>query len=389
MDIEQKMAALQDKIVAAVKTQNDSQLEELKAEISELRKEAGRFTAQSEQKSSFYGLHEACEKIATVAANAGLTKNKNATCRIEIGQNPYDLEKKTINYNAGNTTISQDMRQVLSATQRPGIVPFRLRPPAIRDLLNVVPTTSEFINYVRASTPTNNAAYVAEAALKPESAFAFTVERAMVETIAHTLTAPLQLVKDVNSLTAFLQNKLVEMLRVKSEDAYLYGNGVSPDIRGIMNFSGVGTTTQLATDNRIDTIRKALLGLEVSFYPWADALVIHPNDVAKIELLKDTQERYLWPTFGAWATGVNAPKSLFGVPLISTTAIAEGTFLAGNFGQGVTCYQREDVTVDFSFEHADYFAKNLVMIRAESRECLVPEDPKCFNIGTFLGGIYN
>lgn len=388
MDINQKMAELQDKIVEAVKNQNEAQLSELKSEIADLRKEAGRFKVQSEGK-SFYGLSEACSKVSACEDLPNLTKSARATARVTIGQNPYDLEKKSITYNPGNQTVSGDMRQVLAATNRPGIIPYRMRPPAIRDLMNVVPTTSEFINYVRETAPTNNAAYVADANTKPESAVATVIERAMIETIAHTLTVPLQLARDVNSLQMFLENKLVTMLRIKSEDAYLYGNGTSPNIRGITNFSGIQTLTQVSGDNRIDTLRKALNKLEVSYYPWGDAIVVHPNDVVKMELVKDAEDRYLWPTFGAWANGVNATKSLFGVPLISTTAITEGTALVGNFAQGVTLYQREDVTVDFSFEHADYFAKNLMMMRVESRECLVPEDPLAFCLTTFLGGSYD
>jgi HK97 family phage major capsid protein len=108
-----------------------------------------------------------------------------------------------------------------------------------------------------------------------------------------------------------------------------------------------------------------------------------------MELLKDAEDRYLWPTFGSWANGVNAQKSLFGVPLVSTTAITEGTFLAGNFAQGATLYQREGVTVKVSFEHLDYFQKNLMMILVESREALVPDDGRCFFLGTFLGGSYS
>lgn len=396
MDINLKMAEVQEKILSAVKTQNESQLSELKSEFetlkaenAELKKLSNRFQVQTAAPAPVWGLSDAVSKI-TKSEKLSDALREQKSFKVDIGQNPYDLEKKTITHDAsGNQTISGDVRRVLASLDRPGIIPFRMRPPAIRDLLSVVPTTAEFINYVRETANTNSAAYVAMSNTKPESALSLQVERSMVETIATVITCPLQLASDINAFQAFLENKLVAMLRVKSEDAYLYGNGTSPNILGITNFTNIQSGTQSATDNRIDTIRKGLNALEVSFYPWADNIICNPNDIVKMELLKDAEDRYLWPTFGSWATGVNATKSLFGVPLISTMAVTEGTFLAGNFAQGATLYQRENVTVKVSFEHLDYFQKNLMMLLVESREALVPEDGKCFYLGSFLGGSYD
>lgn len=386
-NFEQKLDKLQDKIVEAVLAKSEAQIASLKAEIEELKKKANRLEVSEQPEVN--GLVAAAK---AVAHSDLLTPALEARSRytVNIKGNPYDLEKKSIVWDPGNQTVNGDIRQVLAATQRQGIIPFRLRPLAIRDLLKVVPTTDKYINYVRETGNTNNSDYVAMTNLKPESAMDFVVERAMIETIAHTLTCPLQLARDVNAFEAWLTNKMVTMLRLKSETAYLYGNGTSPQIRGITNFSGIQTLSQTSTtDNRIDTLRKALNALEISFYPWADNMILHPNDVMRMELLKDNEDCYLWPTFGTWATGVNANKSLFGVPIISTTAVTESTALVGNFAEGVTLYQREDVNVRVSFDTLDYFQRNLMMIRVESDECLVPEDAKCFVLTTFLGPTYD
>lgn len=386
MDFEQKMTALHDKIVESVNTKTEAKIAALEAQIEDLTKKANRFDV-----SESAPVNALSAAIKTVADQDQLSKalNSRTSFAVEIKGNPYDLEKKSIVYNQGNQTVSGDIRQVLAATNRPGIIPFKLRPPAIRDLLKVVPTTDKYINYVRETGNTNNAAYVAMANLKPESAMDFIVERAMIETIAHTITCPLQLARDVNSFEAWLNNKMVAMLKLKSETAYLYGSGTSPEIRGITNFTGIQDITQAVGDNRIDTFRKALNKLEVSFYPWADNAILHPNDVMAMELLKDLEDRYLWPVFGTWAQGVNAQKSLFGVPIVSTTAMTESKALIGNFAEGVTLYQREAVNVRVSFDTLDYFQRNLMMIRVESDECLVPEDAKCFVDTTFLGPTYD
>lgn len=396
MDINQKMAELQSQMLASVKAQNESQLSEIKseladarAEIVELKKQGNRFTVNANAEKTTWALSDAVSKITQSPELAPALENRKSF-RVDIGGNPYDLEKKTITHTgSGNQTISGDVRHVLANLDRPGIIPFRMRPPAIRDLLTVVPTTAEYINYVRETANTNNTAWVAMGNTKPESALTLQVERSMVETIATVITCPLQLASDINAFQSFLTNKLTAMLRVTSEDSYLYGTGTTPSILGITNFPNIQSGLQDADDNRIDTIRKGLNALEVSFYPWGDNIIVHPNDIVKMELLKDNENRYLWPTFGSWATGVNAPKALFGVPIVSTTAIDEGTFLVGNFAQGATLYQRENVIVKVSFEHLDYFQKNLMMLLVESREAMVPEDGRCFYLGTFLGGIYD
>lgn len=386
MTNEEKMEAMQAKLAEGVLAKAEARIAKLEADIEELNKKSNRLN--SGDAAPVNALSSAIQTIVQ-APELKTAYDNRGKYTVEIKGNPYDLEKKSIVYSPNGTrTVSDDIRGVLAAQNRPGIIPYRLRPLAIRDLLNVVPTTDKFISYVREIGNTNNAAYVSMANLKPESAMSFQVETAQIETLAHTITCPLQLARDVNAFEAWLTNKMTAMLRIKSETAYLYGSGTSPEIRGITNFANIQTLTQVYPDNRIDTFRKALNKLEVSFYPWADNAILHPNDVMAMELLKDNEDRYLWPVFGSWATGVNANKSLFGVPIVSTTAITENTALIGNFAQGVTLYQREAVNVRVSFDTLDYFQRNLMMIRVESDECLVPEDAKCFCLTTFLGGTY-
>ena len=380
-----KFQELQEKLVDAAKKANLEAIESLKSEIDELKKISSRF--QLAPAGGVNSLKEAASLIANHPDLSRNLKSRKGSYTVTIPGNPYDLAK-SVTYNPGNQTISGDIRRVLASEDRPGINLLPLRPPAIRDLLTVVPTSAEFINWVAETSTTNDAAYVNDAAEKPESDVALVVKRQPVETIAHWIQVPLQLAADVNSFQSYLEQRLVDMLRVKSEDAYLYGNGSAPNLLGITAFPGIQTYSQVTGENRIDAIRQALNVLEGTYYPWADAIVCHPTDIMRMELLKDSQDRYLWPLFGRWSEGYNN-KSLFGVPVVSTTALTEGTFLVGNFKYGATLYQRQDVTVDVSMDDRDNFIKNLMTIRVESRECLVPEYAKAFCLGTFLGASYD
>lgn len=379
-----KFQELQEKLIEGAKSATLAPVSELRSEFEEFRKKASRF-AVAENENSTFGLKEATQLIARSKDLAHAYKHKQSY-QVEIGKNPLDL--KAVTYNPGNQTVSGDIRQVLAAYQRPGMNLLPVRPPSIRELLTVVPTNAQFINWIEETSYTNAAAPVTQGDDKQESATALIVRRQPMEVLAHVIRVPLQLAEDVPMFENYLEQRLVDMLRVVSEDLYLYGDGTAPNLLGITSFTGIQTYTQTVTENRIDAIRQGLNKLENSWYPWADAILLHPNDVVRMELLKDANDRYLWPTFGRFADGYNS-KTLFGVPVISSTCITEGTFLLGNFRQGATLYQRQDVTVDVSFSDRDNFIKNLMTIRCESRECLVPEYPKCFVSGTFLGATYD
>ena len=75
------------------------------------------------------------------------------------------------------------------------------------------------------------------------------------------------------------------------------------------------------------------------------------------------------------------PK-VWGLDVVSTTAIAEGTFLVGSGSMGAQVFDREQATVQVSFEHSDYFTKNMAAILVEERLALAIYRAKAFRKGT-------
>jgi hypothetical protein len=70
----------------------------------------------------------------------------------------------------------------------PDVVPFALRRPVVADLIPQVTTNQgSAVVYMEETTNTNNAAPVAEGAVKPEDAFAYTQRTVTIEVIATTL----------------------------------------------------------------------------------------------------------------------------------------------------------------------------------------------------------
>ncbi|NNC10134.1 phage major capsid protein, partial [Corallococcus exiguus] len=75
--------------------------------------------------------------------------------------------------------------------------------------------------------------------------------------------------------------------------------------------------------------------------------------------------------------------TLWGLPVIDTTAVEEGEFLVGNFQMAAMLWDREDAVVDISTEDRDNFVKNMVTIRAEERLALEVSRPEALIYGDF------
>ncbi|MCA1806626.1 MAG: phage major capsid protein [Actinobacteria bacterium] len=58
---------------------------------------------------------------------------------------------------------------------------------------------------------------------------------------------------------------------------------------------------------------------------------------------------------------------LWGLPVVSTNAITEGTILVGDFQRGSAVHDRENASVRITDSHSDFFTKNLWAVLAEER----------------------
>lgn len=274
-----------------------------------------------------------------------------------------------------NTIVSADAR--VPAQRQPGIVIAPQRRVWVSDLLPVVPTTSGSIEYMRENVYTNNAAEVAEAALKPESSITFDLATSQVRTIAHWISLSEQTLDDAPALTQHVGARLVYGLKLRLENQVLTGNGTGANLAGILNAGNFTVHTPQAGDTALDTLRRARAELEAAGFE-IDGFVLHPRDVSAIELLKDTTGGYI---AGDPATG--QPASLWGVPVVSTPAVAQGSFIAGAFDQAAILFLRQDATLQLG-RSGDDFRRNLVTLRAEMRAGLAVQQTGAIRSGLLV-----
>jgi HK97 family phage major capsid protein len=259
-----------------------------------------------------------------------------------------------------------------------GIIREPDRPLMVRDLLPVGRTSSMTIEYPKENVFTNNAAPVAENTLKPESSITFTAAKADVATIAHWIPASKQVLDDAAFLAGYIDNRLREGLRQEEEDQLLNGSGTGVNMLGIIpQATDYAAPITVADANQFDEIRLAKLQVRQSFYA-ADAVVLNPEDWAAMELLKDTEGRYLHS-----AVTSGAVPRLWGLRVVESDSIAAGSFLVGAFSLAAQIWDREMANVQVSTEDRDNFVKNMVTIRAEERLALTVYRPLSFVSGSF------
>ena len=270
----------------------------------------------------------------------------------------------------------------------------------IADLIPSVPTSSGSVEIMRQDSFTNNAgpqeagsspssaAGGGELETKAQSNITWELVTVPVRTIAHWVPASRQALSDAPMLQGLIDTELTYGLQLESDAQLLNGDGAGQSLTGILQDGAINDVGELATGTdpadvpaaMIDHIREAVTECQKSEYYNMNGLVLNPVDWQTLETAKATDGHYLLVAFAA--TQGETP-TVWRVPVVVTNAIAEGTFLIGDWSMGATIYRREGVSVRVSESHADYFVRNGVAILAEERYCLAVNRPKAFTKGSF------
>jgi HK97 family phage major capsid protein len=287
------------------------------------------------------------------------------------------LEVKAITTaSSGGQSVGSSL---VPAQRVPGIIEIPRRRMTIRNLLAQGRMTSGSIEYAKENVVTNNAATVAEGALKPESNITYTMASTTAKVIAHWIPASKQILSDAPMLMSMIDSRLRYGLEQVEETQILMGDGTGQNLLGLMpQATAYAAPITIADATRIDTLRLAALQAALAEYE-ADGYVMHPSDWAAIELTKDTTGQYIIGN----PQGTIAP-TLWGLPVVATQAMTVNNFLTGSFRMAAQIWDRWDATVLISTEDRDNFVKNMVTVLAEERLALTVYRPAALVKGTLV-----
>lgn len=243
----------------------------------------------------------------------------------------------------------------------------------VADLFAQGQTTLNAIPYIKETSFTNGADTVAEEGEKPEATFATEDATAPVKKIAVLGKVTDEMFADFPMMRDYVNQRLIFMVQAKEEQQLLNGTGTGSQITGVLQDSGVQSQAK-GSDSVPDAIHKAITKIRTVGFFEPDALVIHPNDWQDVRLLKDGEDRY----YAGGPFGDLADDRIWGLRVVVTTAITEGTALVGAFKMGGQVWRREGIRVEATNTHEDDFAYNRQTIRVEERIALALYRPLAF-----------
>jgi len=286
---------------------------------------------------------------------------------------------------------SFEMKTLLTTTgyppeslRAPGIIETATRDPqSVIGLFSVINTNQNAYPYLKETTFTNNAAEAAEGAAYGEAALAFTESTESIRKFAVSLPVTDELLSDESAIKGYIDSRLRLMLQLRLDGQLISGDGTAPNIEGLLDagkasVNAIDFSSYTGTLGRIGAIYEGITSIRTNAFLEPDAIVMHPNDWNQVvtSVAVDfagtssagyTEKSSLFVGAGMFGSGPQA--SIWGLPVVPTTAISEGSVLIGKFGGGVAAHivMRDGVDIAVSDSHDDFFTKGKLMLRAQMR----------------------
>jgi HK97 family phage major capsid protein len=285
---------------------------------------------------------------------------------------------------SGTASGSMLLPQVLPTIYRDGEAPL-----VMRDVLVNASTSSDTITVLQESGFTNSAAEVAEATssstgAKPESALTFTEVSYPVRWIAHWMPITRQMLEDLPAMRSYVEERLITGLKRREDDELLNGDGVAPNISGILTngsiqvldgtyFTGAPVTNAGADLENFDRILRAKRLIRTVGRAAANFVVVNPADFEQMQTTADANGHY----YAGGPFGAGGVPTLWGMPVVESENIAENTALVGD-GLMAAVFDRHEARIYTTDSHDDFFIRNLIVILAEERIALAMFRPEAF-----------
>jgi len=265
---------------------------------------------------------------------------------------------------AGTMALSTNVTgQVPQAEREQGITRIVRRNPYILQLVNVGTIMSNVWEWVEQKNLDGGAAMTAEGALKSQADFDLVVASANVKKVTAYIKVTKEMLDDVELMRSEIDQELTELINLKIDDQLLSGDGLTVNLKGITTTATAWAAGAFAlaipTPSKWDVLRTAINQVRVALFE-PNYIVLHPTDVASMELTKDSTGQYVMPPFAALDGTI-----VSGIRVVANTGVTIDKFLVGDFAKSGVRF-KEGLTINVGYENDD-FTKNLVTILAEAR----------------------
>lgn len=323
------------------------------------------FAEQLEEKLASKEVHE---KLVAIKDGGGNKFNFNIKAAATVVRANYAGDYLTTDYDA-------------SITKTP------LNQMLFRNMMNVSTTNKDTVVWINKVGVEGGAGMTAEGAKKSQVSWSYEEENSKVKKITAFIKVSKEMLDDVSFIRSEINTDLVDEINLKFDSQLYNGDGTGNNLKGVYAYApafdvtGTDFETGVANANRADVLRVAIALVRAKKYR-VNAIVLHPTDIALMELKKGSDGHYVMPPF----TTVDGTR-ISSVPVVENDSVTEGTFLAGDFTKS-NLKVREEVNIQVGQENDD-FTKNLVTILAELRAVhyIKSEHTNAFIKGTFAGAL--
>ena len=268
-------------------------------------------------------------------------------------------------------------------SRMPGYVPSPQRPVQVTDIFPRFPTNQHAVKYMEETTFTNAAVEVAEGGSAPGATLELTERTESVQKIAVHIPVTEEQLEDEDQVRAYLDDRLMFMLRQRLDGQLLLGDGTSPNISGALDRTGVQDQEWTHDDSDvpekpINTLRAAKTKVVVGGRAMPSHFVIHHNiwdTIATSE--SESGGYYLGSPANPFA------ERMWGLPVVLSDHLDDGTeedkvgAVVGDFRNFSALHVRRDFTLDVGVSNDD-FLKGQMRIRGTVRVALAVYRPKAF-----------
>lgn len=234
----------------------------------------------------------------------------------------------------------------------------------LRNEVNVGTTNSKFVTYIQ-QTLQSSATFVGEAIAKNNGDMKFAEVSKEVKKVAGLIKVSKEMLADLSFMQNEINNDLMATIEDQIENGILNGSGVGANLEGMYtnatSFSAGTFANTIINANISDVIMVASAQIEANKFT-ATHVVLHPSDVAKLQLSKTSAGEYTYPMF---LMGVNGEVRVANLIVVSTTWMTAGNFLVGDMKKD-NLRIRENMNVTFGYD-GDDFSRNMISIICEAR----------------------
>lgn len=224
-------------------------------------------------------------------------------------------------------------------------------------------------------------AAVAELGHKPQLAMGYEPEFDTLAKIAGFIKESDEYVEDLGFLASVTNGRLLRRLAQAEEAQLLTGTGSAPQMRGLLNRTGLQVLSSADRTDNAAALFRALMAVQNVTGLQADGIVVNPVDYERERLTRDGNGQFVGggPFTGAYGTaGTPLISPLWGTRTVLSSAVPVGTAVVGAFGTGAMLFRKGGVRVEIANQNADDFEYNRITIRAEERLGLAVYVPQAF-----------